>query len=290
MLIMNIDGKLAAQQLREQLAIDVKDLEAKANICPKLVVILVGDDPASQVYVKNKVKQTQEIGMVSNEIRLAEDTSQEVLLGHLYKLNEDTSVHGILVQLPLPKHIDESAIISAISPNKDVDGFHALNSGRLFNGEPGALVPCTPQGCVMLAKQHLGNDLSGMHAVVIGRSNIVGKPVAMLLLQENCTVTITHSRTKNLPEVCQQADILIAAVGIAEFVKAHWVKEGATVIDVGINRITTDDGKTKLVGDVDYNDVVDKCGAITPVPGGVGPMTIACLLKNTITAAKQSVS
>ena len=287
---MNIDGKLAAQQLREQLAIEVKDLEAKANICPKLVVILVGDDPASQVYVKNKVKQTQEIGMVSNEIRLAEDTSQEVLLGHLYKLNEDTSVHGILVQLPLPKHIDESAIISAISPNKDVDGFHALNSGRLFNGEPGALVPCTPQGCVMLAKQHLGNDLSGMHAVVIGRSNIVGKPVAMLLLQENCTVTITHSRTKNLPEVCQQADILIAAVGIAEFVKAHWVKEGATVIDVGINRITTDDGKTKLVGDVDYNDVVDKCGAITPVPGGVGPMTIACLLKNTITAAKQSVS
>ena len=290
MLIMNIDGKIAAQQLREQLAIEVKDLEAKANICPKLVVILVGDDPASQVYVKNKVKQTQEIGMVSNEIRLAEDTSQEVLLGHLYKLNEDTSVHGILVQLPLPKHIDESAIISAISPNKDVDGFHALNSGRLFNGEPGALVPCTPQGCVMLAKQHLGNDLSGMHAVVIGRSNIVGKPVAMLLLQENCTVTITHSRTKNLPEVCQQADILIAAVGIAEFVKAHWVKEGATVIDVGINRITTDDGKTKLVGDVDYNDVVDKCGAITPVPGGVGPMTIACLLKNTITAAKQSIS
>ena len=290
MLIMNIDGKLAAQQLREQLAIEVKDLEAKANICPKLVVILVGDDPASQVYVKNKVKQTQEIGMVSKEIRLAEDTSQEVLLGHLYKLNEDTSVHGILVQLPLPKHIDESAIISAISPNKDVDGFHALNSGRLFNGEPGALVPCTPQGCVMLAKQHLGNDLSGMHAVVIGRSNIVGKPVAMLLLQENCTVTITHSRTKNLPEVCQQADILIAAVGIAEFVKAHWVKEGATVIDVGINRITTDDGKTKLVGDVDYNDVVDKCGAITPVPGGVGPMTIACLLKNTITAAKQSIS
>ena len=287
---MNIDGKLSAQQLREQLAIEVKDLEAKANICPKLVVILVGDDPASQVYVKNKVKQTQEIGMVSNEIRLAEDTSQEVLLGHLYKLNEDTSVHGILVQLPLPKHIDESAIISAISPNKDVDGFHALNSGRLFNGEPGALVPCTPQGCVMLAKQHLGNDLSGMHAVVIGRSNIVGKPVAMLLLQENCTVTITHSRTKNLPEVCQQADILIAAVGIAEFVKAHWVKEGATVIDVGINRITTDDGKTKLVGDVDYNDVVDKCGAITPVPGGVGPMTIACLLKNTITAAKQSIS
>ena len=194
------------------------------------------------------------------------------------------------MQLPLPKHIDESVIIAAINPDKDVDGFHAMNSGRLFNGETGALVPCTPQGCVMLAKQHLGNDLSGKHAVVIGRSNIVGKPVAMLLLQENCTVTIAHSRTKNLPEVCQQADILVAAVGIAEFVKADWVKEGATVIDVGINRISTEEGKTKLVGDVDYDNVVGKCGAITPVPGGVGPMTIACLLKNTITAAKQSVS
>ena len=287
---MNIDGKLTAQNLRRTLAIEVSKLKSDYEIEPNLTVILVGEDPASQVYVKNKVKQTQEIGMISKEIKLPENTTQEHLLRILEQLNNDNSVHGILVQLPLPKHIEERVIISAINPNKDVDGFHALNSGRLFNGESGALVPCTPQGCVMLAKQHLGNDLSGKHAVVIGRSNIVGKPVAMLLLQENCTVTITHSKTKDLPQVCQQADILIAAVGIAELVKANWVKEGATVIDVGINRITTDEGKTKLVGDVDYNDVVAKCGAITPVPGGVGPMTIACLLKNTITAAKQSVT
>tara|TARA_R110000737_G_scaffold312470_1_gene321810 strand:+ start:431 stop:1300 length:870 start_codon:yes stop_codon:yes gene_type:complete len=286
---MNIDGKLTAKNLRDLLAIEVSQLKSSHGIEPKLTVIVVGDDSASQIYVKNKVKQTQEIGMISNEIKLAVDTTQEFLLRQLEQLNNDDSVHGILVQLPLPKHIDESAVISAISPDKDVDGFHAVNSGRLFNGEAGTLVPCTPQGCVMLAKQHLGNDLSGMHAVVIGRSNIVGKPVAMLLLQENCTVTIAHSRTKNLPELCQQADILVAAVGIAEFVKADWVKKGATVIDVGINRILTAEGKTKLVGDVDYAEVVGKCGAITPVPGGVGPMTIACLLKNTLTAAKRRV-
>lgn len=287
---MNIDGKLTAKNLRAELAVEVAELKLTDGIQPKLTVILVGEDPASQVYVRNKIKQTQEIGMISDEIKLPDDTNQEELLKYLEHLNNDRNIHGILVQLPLPKHIDESVIIAAISPDKDVDGFHAMNSGRLFNGETGALVPCTPQGCVMLAKQHLGNDLSGKHAVVIGRSNIVGKPVAMLLLQENCTVTIAHSRTKNLPEVCQQADILVAAVGIAEFVKADWVKEGATVIDVGINRISTEEGKTKLVGDVDYDNVVGKCGAITPVPGGVGPMTIACLLKNTITAAKQSVS
>lgn len=287
---MNIDGKLTAKNLRAELAVEVAELKSTDGIQPKLTVILVGEDPASQVYVRNKIKQTQEIGMISDEIKLPDDTNQEELLKYLEHLNNDRNIHGILVQLPLPKHIDESVIISAINPDKDVDGFHAMNSGRLFNGETGALVPCTPQGCVMLAKQHLGNDLSGKHAVVIGRSNIVGKPVAMLLLQENCTVTIAHSRTKNLPEVCQQADILVAAVGIAEFVKADWVKEGATVIDVGINRISTEEGKTKLVGDVDYDNVVGKCGAITPVPGGVGPMTIACLLKNTITAAKQSVS
>ena len=287
---MNIDGKLTAKNLRAELAFEVAELKLTDGIQPKLTVILVGEDPASQVYVRNKIKQTQEIGMISDEIKLPDDTNQEELLKYLEHLNNDRNIHGILVQLPLPKHIDESVIIAAINPDKDVDGFHAMNSGRLFNGETGALVPCTPQGCVMLAKQHLGNDLSGKHAVVIGRSNIVGKPVAMLLLQENCTVTIAHSRTKNLPEVCQQADILVAAVGIAEFVKADWVKEGATVIDVGINRISTEEGKTKLVGDVDYDNVVGKCGAITPVPGGVGPMTIACLLKNTITAAKQSVS
>lgn len=286
---MNIDGKLTAKNLRAELAVEVAELKSNYGIQPKLTVILVGEDPASQVYVRNKIKQTQEVGMISDEIKLPADTGQEELLKYLEHLNNDRNIHGILVQLPLPKHIDESVIIAAINPNKDVDGFHAMNSGRLFNGETGALVPCTPQGCIMLAKQHLGSDLSGKHAVVIGRSNIVGKPVAMLLLQENCTVTIAHSRTKNLPEVCQQADILVAAVGIAEFVKADWVKEGATVIDVGINRISTEEGKTKLVGDVDFDNVVGKCGAITPVPGGVGPMTIACLLKNTITAAKQSV-
>jgi methylenetetrahydrofolate dehydrogenase (NADP+)/methenyltetrahydrofolate cyclohydrolase len=230
--------------------------------------------------------------MISNEIRLPATTSQEALLSQLSALNNDDSVHGILVQRPLPDHIDENIVIAAINPEKDVDGFHAMNSGRLFNGEAGALVPCTPQGCVILAKQHLGNDLSGKHAVVLGRSNIVGKPVALLLLQENCTVTIAHSRTKNLADVCLQADILIAAVGRPEFVQASWVKAGATVIDVGINRIEIDSTaenetrKSKLVGDVDFKAVSAVCGGITPVPGGVGPMTIACLLKNTLEAAK----
>jgi len=283
---MIIDGKQAAADLRQSLAQDVVQLKADKNITPKLVVILVGEDPASQVYVRNKIKQTTEVGMISAEIKLARDSSQQLLLEHLSQLNNDDSVHGILVQLPLPSHIDESAVIAAIAPEKDVDGFHAMNSGRLLNGEAGALVPCTPQGCIILAKKHLGDDLSGKHAVIIGRSNIVGKPVALLLLQENCTVTIAHSRTKNLPEVCQQADIVVAAVGKAEFVKASWIKSGATVIDVGINRIERD-GKAKLVGDVDYANVANVCSAITPVPGGVGPMTIACLLKNTLEAAKR---
>ncbi len=284
---MIIDGKQAAADLRVALALEVKQLKESKGITPSLTVVLVGEDPASQVYVRNKAKQTTEVGMISNEIRLPDTTSQDELLTQLSILNNDNSVHGILVQLPLPKHIDESVVIAAINPEKDVDGFHAMNSGRLLNGEAGALVPCTPQGCIILAKQYLGDDLSGKHAVVIGRSNIVGKPVALLLLQENCTVTIAHSRTKNLAEVCQQADILVAAVGIAEFVKADWVKKGATVIDVGINRIeNTETGKAKLVGDVDYNAVSKVCGAITPVPGGVGPMTIACLLKNTLEAAK----
>jgi len=281
---MIIDGKKAAVDLRQSLALDVEKLKRDKNIVPGLTVVLVGEDPASQVYVRNKVKQTREVGMISNEIRLPAQTTQTDLLGQLELLNQDDSVHGILVQLPLPAHIDESTVIAAISPEKDVDGFHAMNSGRLLNGEPGALVPCTPQGCIILAKKHLGKDLSGKHAVVIGRSNIVGKPVALLLLQENCTVTIAHSRTKNLAEICQQADILIAAVGRANFVKADWIKPGATVIDVGINRIEVD-GKAKLVGDVDYEEVSKVCGAITPVPGGVGPMTIACLLKNTVEAA-----
>lgn len=284
---MNIDGKLLAKNLRDHLAVEVAELKASHGVQPSLTVIIVGDDPASHVYVKNKIKQTQEIGMISNEIVLPTDTTEEHLLNELEKLNSDNSVHGILVQLPLPKHLNENAVISAINPEKDVDGFHAVNSGKLFNGEEGGLVPCTPQGCILLAKEHLGADLSGLHAVVIGRSNIVGKPVAMLLLQENCTITIAHSKTKNLAEVCKQADILVAAVGIANFVKADWVKVGATIIDVGINRIISEKGVTKLVGDVDYDEVVSKCAAITPVPGGVGPMTIACLLSNTLIAAKK---
>jgi methylenetetrahydrofolate dehydrogenase (NADP+)/methenyltetrahydrofolate cyclohydrolase len=285
---MIIDGKKAAAKLREALSKEVLDFKETNGVTPSLTVVLVGEDPASHVYVRNKVKQTIEVGMISNEIRLPETTSQNDLLLQLTKLNNDNSVHGILVQLPLPAHIDAKVVIAAINPAKDVDGFHAMNSGRLFNGEAGALVPCTPQGCVILAKQYLGNDLSGKHAVIIGRSNIVGKPVALLLLQENCTVTIAHSSTKNLAEVCQQADILVAAVGRPEFVQADWIKKGATVIDVGINRVeaANPEGKAKLVGDVDYQGVSAVCGAITPVPGGVGPMTIACLLKNTLEAAK----
>ena len=284
---MNIDGKAVAQELRQSLAIEVKQLQDERGITPGLTVILVGEDPASQVYVRNKVRQTQEVGMISNEIRMPADTSQDALLAELDKLNKDPAVHGILVQLPLPKHIDEALIIDTILPEKDVDGFHPMNSGRLANGDPSALVPCTPQGCVILAKKHLGDNLSGKHAVIIGRSNIVGKPVALLLLQENCTVTIAHSRTQDLQALCATADILVAAVGRPEMVKGDWVKPGATVIDVGINRIATEDGKGRLVGDVDFADAEPVAGAITPVPGGVGPMTIACLLKNTVEAARR---
>ena len=284
---MNIDGKAVAQELRQSLAIEVKQLQDERGITPGLTVILVGEDPASQVYVRNKVRQTQEVGMISNEIRMPADTSQDALLAELDKLNNDPAVHGILVQLPLPKHIDETLIIDTIVPEKDVDGFHPMNSGRLANGDDAALVPCTPQGCVILAKKHLGDNLSGKHAVIIGRSNIVGKPVALLLLQENCTVTIAHSRTQDLQALCATADILVAAVGRPEMVKGDWIKPGATVIDVGINRIATEDGKGRLVGDVDFADAEPVAGAITPVPGGVGPMTIACLLKNTVEAARR---
>lgn len=284
---MNIDGKALAQELRDSLAVEVKQLQDERGITPGLTVILVGEDPASQVYVRNKVRQTKEVGMISNEIRMPAETSQQALLDELDKLNTDPAVHGILVQLPLPKHIDEALIIDTILPEKDVDGFHPMNSGRLCNGDDAALVPCTPQGCVLLAKKHLGDNLSGKHAVVIGRSNIVGKPVSLLLLQESCTVTIAHSRTKDLSALCATADILVAAVGRPEMVKADWVKPGATVIDVGINRIDTEDGKGRLVGDVDYADVEPVADAITPVPGDVGPMTIACLLKNTVEAARR---
>lgn len=284
---MNIDGKALAQELRDNLKTEVKQLQDDRGITPGLTVVLVGEDPASQIYVRNKVRQTEEVGMISNEIRMSAETSQQVLLNELDKLNKDPAVHGILVQLPLPKHIDEALVIETILPEKDVDGFHPMNSGRLCNGDAAALVPCTPQGCVLLAKKHLGDNLSGLHAVVIGRSNIVGKPVSLLLLQESCTVTIAHSRTKDLPALCATADILVAAVGRPEMVKADWIKPGATVIDVGINRIPTDDGKGRLVGDVDYASVSPVAAAITPVPGGVGPMTIACLLKNTVEAARR---
>jgi methylenetetrahydrofolate dehydrogenase (NADP+)/methenyltetrahydrofolate cyclohydrolase len=284
---MNIDGKALAQELRDTLAVEVKQLKDERGITPGLTVVLVGEDPASQVYVRNKARQTQEIGMISNKIDLPADTPQQTLLDQLHALNSDPTVHGILVQLPLPSHIDEALVIATIAPEKDVDGFHPMNSGGLCNGDPDALVPCTPQGCIMLAKKYLGDNLSGKHAVVIGRSNIVGKPVALLLLQESCTVTIAHSRTQNLSELCAQADILVAAVGRPEMVKAEWIKPGATVIDVGINRIPTDDGKGRLVGDVDYAEAQPVAGAITPVPGGVGPMTIACLLKNTLEAARR---
>ena len=279
-----IDGKAFAAEVRHKVAKQVENLKNIHNLTPGLAVVLVGEDPASQVYVRNKHKQTEEAGMNSYTHKLPADVSERELLEKVEELNNDDKVHGILVQLPLPKHIQEEAIINAIAPEKDVDGFHVINSGKLFTGQD-SMVPCTPLGCVMLIKDTLGDDLSGKHAVVIGRSNIVGKPMAMLLLQESCTVTITHSRTKNLEEECKRADIVVAAVGRPEMVKASWIKEGACVIDVGINRTEQADGKAKLVGDVDYENVAKVAGAITPVPGGVGPMTIACLLQNTVTAA-----
>lgn len=287
---MVIDGKEIAKQLRDSLIHGVSEFKTLHGNCPSLTVVLVGHDPASQVYVRNKIKQTQEIGMISNEIRLPESTTETELLSVLQKLNKDDLVHGILVQLPLPKTINEHNIIAAINPDKDVDGFHAINSGRLLNGETGALVPCTPQGCVILAKSYLGDDLSGKHVVVIGRSNIVGKPVSLLFLQENCTVTMTHSKTKNLATITQQADIVIAAVGCPNMITGDFIKPGATVIDVGINRITDKQGNIRLVGDVDFASAVSVAAAITPVPGGVGPMTIACLLKNTMQAARNQQS
>jgi methylenetetrahydrofolate dehydrogenase (NADP+)/methenyltetrahydrofolate cyclohydrolase len=279
-----IDGKAVAREVRVQVAEGVAELKEKHGVTPGLAVVLVGEDPASSVYVRNKAKQTKAAGMASFEHKLGADTPHEDVLALVKKLNADASVHGILVQLPLPDQIDEDSIIQAIDPAKDVDGFHAINAGRLMIGQP-ALVPCTPVGCVLLAKEALG-DLSGAHAVVVGRSNIVGKPVSQLLLQENCTVTICHSRTRDLPSVTSQGDILIAAVGRPEMVKGDWIKPGACVIDVGINRVEGEEGKSKLVGDVDFAQAVKVAGSITPVPGGVGPMTIACLLRNTLRAAR----
>lgn len=277
-----IDGKAFAVKLRERLAGQVKRLQQAHDITPGLAVVLVGEDPASQVYVRNKGKQTQEIGMRSFEHKLAESTSQDELLALLAKLNRDDHVHGILVQLPLPSHINESVVLDAIAYAKDVDGFHLINVGLLNTGGDG-VVPCTPLGSLMMLKDRLG-DLSGLHAVVVGRSNIVGKPMAALLLKESCTVTVAHSRTRDLPELCRSADILVAAVGRPQMIPGDWIKPGAAVIDVGINRLEID-GKSRLVGDVEFASASVVAGAITPVPGGVGPMTIACLLHNTLQQA-----
>ncbi|MES9857314.1 MAG: bifunctional methylenetetrahydrofolate dehydrogenase/methenyltetrahydrofolate cyclohydrolase FolD [Sedimenticola sp.] len=277
-----IDGKSIAADLRKTITGAVAQMLQEHEIQPGLAVVLVGEDPASQVYVNMKAKQTKECGMVSFQHKLAVDTPQEELLELINKLNQDPAVNGILVQLPLPPQIDEDIIISSIIPEKDVDGFHPINVGRVATTGDG-MVPCTPLGCITMLKSHLG-DLSGKRAIVIGRSNIVGKPMASLLLKESCTVTIAHSRTQDLPGECLRADIVVAAVGRPEMVKGDWIKEGATVVDVGINRIDAGEGKSRLVGDVEFESASQKAGAITPVPGGVGPMTIACLLLNTYTA------
>ena len=279
-----IDGKAVAAQVRAGVATHVARLKRDHGFVPGLAVVLVGEDPASKVYVKNKALQTAEAGMKSVEHKLPADTSEADLLAMVAALNSDDTIHGILVQMPLPKHIDSLKVLNAVNPMKDVDGFHAVNVGRLSIGER-ALVPCTPTGSMILIKS-VRPDLKGLDAVVIGRSNIVGKPMAQLLLKEDCTVTIAHSRTRDIEGVCRRADILVAAVGRPEFVKASWIKPGAIVIDVGINRIVGADGKGKLVGDVAYAEASQVAGAITPVPGGVGPMTIACLLKNTLEAAQ----
>ena len=278
-----IDGKAFSANLRGEIARKVEILKRNHSLIPGLAVVLVGEDPASQVYVRSKGKQTVEAGMNSYEHKLDASTSQKDLLTLIARLNQDPEVHGILVQLPLPSHIDEEAVINSISVDKDVDGFHLSNVGKLSIGAEG-IVPCTPLGSLMMLKHQLG-DLSGKKAIVVGRSNIVGKPMAALLLKESCTVTIAHSRTQDLPGECRQADILVAAVGRPEMVKGDWIKPGATVIDVGINRIENEDGSTRLVGDVEFDSAVKVAGAITPVPGGVGPMTIACLLHNTLQQA-----
>ena len=280
-----IDGKKNAIDLRRRIKSATNNLKSKYGITPGLAVVLVGNDPASEIYVRNKGIQTKEAGMESLEFRLAEDASEDNLLKKVEELNNDNSVNGILVQFPVPKHMSQQKIIETILPLKDVDGLHPVNAGYLASGLKG-MVPCTPQGAALLIKETLG-ELSGLHAVVVGRSNLVGKPIAQLLLKENCTVTICHSRTKDLKQACLSADILVAAVGIPELIKEDWVKPGATVIDVGINRLDAPEkgpGKTKLVGDVDYNGAIKIAGSITPVPGGVGPMTIACLLLNTLIA------
>jgi len=278
-----INGKTIAEALRQEVATGAADLRRTRGIVPGLAVVLVGEDPASQVYVRTKVKATRDAGMVSFEHKLPADAPEAGLLTLIAELNARQDVHGILVQLPLPSQIDTRHVIEALDPTKDVDGFHPINIGRLASGGQ-APAPCTPAGCVLLAKS-VRPELAGLEAVVIGRSNIVGKPVVQLLLNENCTVTVAHSRTRDLPNVVRRADLVVSAVGRAEMVRGDWIKPGATVIDVGIQRVSAADGKSRLVGDVSFDEVVDVAGALTPVPGGVGPMTVACLLKNTLRAA-----
>jgi methylenetetrahydrofolate dehydrogenase (NADP+)/methenyltetrahydrofolate cyclohydrolase len=278
-----LDGKAVAEEVRAQVALEAAKLSAKLGRKPGLAAVLVGNDPASQAYVKSKAKATDEAGMVSFEHRLPENTSEKDLLALVAKLNADNNVDGILVQLPLPKQIDTSRVIEAVDPAKDVDGFHPMNAGKLATGLP-SLVPGTPLGCIIMAKKAHAS-LAGLDAVVLGRSNIVGKPLAQLLIAESATVTVAHSKTKNLQDVCRRADLLCVAIGKPEFVKGDWIKPGATVIDVGINRVPGADGKNKLVGDVAYEEALKVAGAITPVPGGIGRMTVACLLVNTLRAA-----
>jgi methylenetetrahydrofolate dehydrogenase (NADP+) / methenyltetrahydrofolate cyclohydrolase len=286
-----IDGKAAAAGLRDALRRRVEEVEASDGLVPELDVILVGDDPASRAYVRTKERMAREVGISARLIELPLRTTTAELLAWIEQLNRNPSVNGILVQLPLPEHVAAQPVLEAIAPVKDVDGFHPLNVGRLFSGSGAALddllVPCTPQGCLLLLRQTLGAALAGSRAVIVGRSNIVGKPMAALLLGADCTVTIAHSRTRDLAGECRRADVLVAAVGRPEMIRGDWIKEGATVIDVGINRVTGADGKGRLVGDVAYKEAAAVAGAITPVPGGVGPMTVACLLLNTIRAACQ---
>jgi len=281
-----LDGKAFAATIRARVATYVARLKEEQGLTPGLAVVLVGEDPASQVYVRSKGRQTLEAGMKSFEHRLPADTPEADLLALVERLNGDPEVHGILVQLPLPAHIDSDLVVNAVDPGKDVDGFHISNVGLLATGQK-SMVPCTPLGCLMLLRDHLGS-LAGANAVVLGRSNIVGKPMAQLLLRDSATVTICHSKTRDLPDVTRRADIVVAAIGRPEFVPGDWIGEGATVIDVGINRVPGESGKTRLVGDVDFAEAVEKAGAITPVPGGVGPMTIACLLANTLTACARA--
>jgi methylenetetrahydrofolate dehydrogenase (NADP+) / methenyltetrahydrofolate cyclohydrolase len=289
-----IDGKAAAARLRAEIVAQVREFAARHGRPPGLQVVLVGDQPASRAYVRTKAKMAVEVGIDGGLVALPADVSQRALLARVAALNDDPTVHGILVQLPLPDQIDPARVLDAIDPKKDVDGFHPLNVGRLFAAtgapDPSLLVPCTPMGCLMLLRQTLGDELAGRRALVIGRSNIVGKPLAALLLGANCTVTVAHSRTRDLAAECRRAEILVAAVGKPQMVRGAWISPGATVIDVGIVRVPAEDGKTRLVGDVAFAEAVEIAGAITPVPGGVGPMTVACLLRNTVIAARNQTA